>query len=249
MLCYIGPGKEGTGDWCFSDGFISFNEIMGLYMINQYFRGKVLTIVSDCSYSGSWVREAMAFMDEQGVGPCGHIAREKSILIKVFASCLDDEIPAELAFSTHCAVNDKNDGAVGYRSSLRCSKIYERQQPSVIDFTQVRCREKIDQPCTMEPGSTWEKWSTQERVMTARGFDKGRPAWDYLLLTDNEETIRAYKDKTSGENAGQYTFALSSYGDILKRGWGQDPPNDAQQWLEENYHVNYDYQSASNTPN
>ena len=83
MLCYIGPGKEGTGDWCFSDGFISFNEIMGLYMINQYFRGKALTIISDCSYSGSWVRKAMAFMDEQGVGPCGHVAREKRILVKV----------------------------------------------------------------------------------------------------------------------------------------------------------------------
>ena len=91
-------GKKGTGDWCFSDGFISFREIMELYMSNQHFKGKVLTIISDCSYSGSWVKEGMAFMDEQGVGPCGHVAKEKGILVKVFASCLANEIPAELAF-------------------------------------------------------------------------------------------------------------------------------------------------------
>ena len=28
---YIGPGKKGTGDCCFNDGFISFREIMDLY--------------------------------------------------------------------------------------------------------------------------------------------------------------------------------------------------------------------------
>ena len=74
---------------------------MDLYMSCNSFQGKVLTIVSDCSYSGSWVREAMAFLDEQGVGPCGHVAKEKGILIKVYTSCLVDEVPAELAFSTY----------------------------------------------------------------------------------------------------------------------------------------------------
>ncbi len=56
----------------------------------------------------------MAFMDNQDVGPCGHAAKEKGILVKVFASCPANEIPAELAFSTHCAQNDKNIGNVSY---------------------------------------------------------------------------------------------------------------------------------------
>ena len=111
MLHYIGPGESGTGDWVLRDGFISFREITNLY--TRHFRGRVLTIISDCSYSGSWVREAMAFMDEQGVGPCGHVAKEKRILLKVYASCLASEIPAELAFSTHCITNDTNTGTLG----------------------------------------------------------------------------------------------------------------------------------------
>ena len=49
--------------------------------------------------------DAMALMDEQGVGPCGHVAKEKRILVNVFTSCLANEIPAELAFSTHCVMN------------------------------------------------------------------------------------------------------------------------------------------------
>ena len=81
-------------------------------MSNQHFKGKVLTIISDCSYSGSWVKEGMAFMDEQGVGPCGHVAKEKGILVKVFASCLANEIPAELAFSTHSGKNDTKTGRI-----------------------------------------------------------------------------------------------------------------------------------------
>ena len=68
ILHYIGPGKRETGDWCFSDGFISFIEIMNLYMTNSHFRGRELIIISDCSHSSSWVEEAMKLMDEQGVG-------------------------------------------------------------------------------------------------------------------------------------------------------------------------------------
>ena len=61
---------------------------MQLYLQNAYFKGRVLTISTDCSYSGCWVKEAMTFMDDQGVGPCGHAAKEKGILVKVYASWL-----------------------------------------------------------------------------------------------------------------------------------------------------------------
>ena len=169
ILHYIGPGKKETGDWCFSDGFISFREIMDLY--TQHFRGRVLTIISDCSYSGSWVREAMAFMDEQGVGPCGHVAKEKGILIKVFASCLANEIPAELAFSTHGIKNSTNTGLIRFNvPNYRGNEIHDGQHPIGLDFTQVRCQNKIDQPCTMAPGSTWEQWIRQKLLYIIEGL-------------------------------------------------------------------------------
>ena len=49
-VCYFGPGKRSTGDWCFEDGFITFRDIAELYI--KHFRGRVLSIHSDCSYAG-----------------------------------------------------------------------------------------------------------------------------------------------------------------------------------------------------
>ena len=65
IVTYFGPGKRSTGVWCFEDGFISFRDIAELYM--NHFRGRVLTIHSDCSYAGHWARQLQTFLDEQGV--------------------------------------------------------------------------------------------------------------------------------------------------------------------------------------
>ena len=234
ILYYIGPGKKGTGDWCFSDGFISFREIMDTY--TQHFRGRVLTIVSDCSYSGSWVREAMTFMDEQGVGPCGHAAKEKGILIKVFASCQANEIPAKLAFSTHCAQNDKKTGQVSYKLTLCSSQVHDHQHPSGIDFTEIQCKHEIDQPCTMAPGSTWQKWVTAKKVFLVRGKDNDRPVWHYVLLADYDDAVRSSREKMRRESIN-----VEECGQIIESGWGQDPPEDVVIKLQEKYGgVNYD---------
>ena len=212
---------------------------MQLYLQNAHFKGKLLRIISDCSYSGCWVKEAMVFMDDQDVGPCGHTAKEKGILFKVFASCQANEIPAELAFSTHCAQNDKNTGTLSYFIKLR-EKIHDGQHTSALDFTTVQCKSKIDEPCTMAPGSTWQQWSTAERVMTIRGKDKGRPAWCYLLLVDDEESFKEFCDKCKEGSAD-----VDNYGQVLMSGLGQEPPKEADIWIEEHYRVNYNYQAPS----
>ena len=41
-LWYTGHGERGTGNWCFKDGVITFEDIFGLYM--DHMRGKRLTI-------------------------------------------------------------------------------------------------------------------------------------------------------------------------------------------------------------
>ncbi len=236
MLHYIGPGQRDTGNWCFKDGFISFEEIMELY--TEHFKKRVLTIVSDCSYSGRWVKEAMTFVDAKGVGPCGHEAKEKGILVKVLASCLANEVPAELAFSTH-GVTNENTGRIIYNPS---KEIHGEQHPSIEDFTRVRCKNKIDQPCTMAPHSTWQQWSKDKRTMIVTGTDRGRPAWHYVLLVDDEETIQTFKAKVKS-----CSVDVADYGQILKNGWGEDPPEETKKWIEENYHINYNYQSSPDT--
>ena len=220
---------------------------MDIYI--QHFRGRVLTIISDCSYSGSWVREAMAFMDEQGVGPCGHLAKERGILIKVLTSCLADEIPAELAFSTHCARNNTSTGIMCYIIDYRSDKIHNGQHPSGLDFTHIQCKNKIDQPCTMAPESTWQKWSTAERIELLHCRDEGRRAWHYVMLADDEENIRKFKDKIQRQIPGRSTLNVTEYGQIIKSGWGQDPPDEEQKYIEEQYFIDYTHPPTSDKPN
>ena len=207
-------------------------------MSNQHFRGRVLTIASDCSYSGSWVKESMEFMDEQRVGPCGHSAKEKGILVKVYASCLSNEIPMELAFSTHSAKNDKNLGTMSCTIVSRSNEIHEGQHPSGLDFTCVQCKNKIDEPCTMAPGSTWQRRSTAERLFIVRGKDRGQPAWHYVLLVDDEDTITAFHKKLK-----EGSLDVANYGKIIESGWGQDPPNDFKEQMQRTYAIDYNYKA------
>jgi len=52
-LCvsYIGHGKKNHGDWCFSNGSISLQEILQLFRPEEEFR---LLVLSDCCFSGKW---------------------------------------------------------------------------------------------------------------------------------------------------------------------------------------------------
>ena len=55
--------------------------------VTVHFRGHVLTVVSDCSYSGNWINACCEYLDEQGVKPCGHSVQERGIPLKVYTSC------------------------------------------------------------------------------------------------------------------------------------------------------------------
>ena len=161
ILHYIGHGQRNTGDWCFQDGFITFKELAALYL--QLLRGHVLTIVSDCSYSGCWVKECMTFLDEQGVGPCGHAAKDKGMLINVYASCLSHQIPRKLAFSVVGCKTDKESGFIisNLYSSVTLdvkNRIADSQYAKGMNFTNIMCgQESIDEECLCLPGATWKK--------------------------------------------------------------------------------------------
>ena len=128
-------------------------DIAQLYLraLSHNFRGRVLSIVSDCSYSGCWVRDCMEFLDEQGVQPCGHKAREKGMIIKVLASCKSNEIPTKHCFSKWGMENK------GILSFLTSEKILETQTTDVINPSFLNCTNKgIDEPCTLPPDLTWK---------------------------------------------------------------------------------------------
>lgn len=53
----------------------------------------------DCSHSGQWAIDCAKILDNFGIPPCEHGAREQGVLIKVFASCEADQEAVEPCYS------------------------------------------------------------------------------------------------------------------------------------------------------
>ena len=94
----------------------------------------------------------MEFLDEQGVQPCGHKAREKGMVIKVLASCKQNEIPTEYRFSVS-GISNKNTGMMVFWES---TQLLKTQKTYHINSSFLNCTSHtIDEPCTLLPGLTW----------------------------------------------------------------------------------------------
>ena len=224
MLHYYGNGRRNTGDWCFRDGFITFRDIADLYM--KYSRGRVLTIVPDCHSSGRWVSECTKFLDEQGVKPCGHSAKEKGILLKVSAACRTGQDTAELCYTTR----SMELGDDGYVYHLTGKELSVQQDTFGVDFTTMRCKKEEKEECSIAPNFTW---STAREVILGRAFilrgkDRGRPSWQYVLLDDDAEKIKNFNHKIMEES---FTIDARDYGTILRSGWGKDPSQEDKDWI------------------
>ena len=149
LISYIGPGRKDTGDWCFSDGFITIEDISNLY--TQFFKDKVLSIDADCSYSGKWVEYCKDFLDKVGVQPCGHSARKKRIKLKVRCSCQPDQIGSSLFYSVRGNGNDKNTGMC----IVDRNKEVVPEQTCGKDFTEITCKKLPDETCALSPRFTF----------------------------------------------------------------------------------------------
>ena len=224
MLHYYGNGRRNTGDWCFRDGFITFRDIADLYM--KCSCGQVLTIVPDCHSSGRWVSECAKFLDEQGVKPCGHSAKEKGILLKVLAACKTGQDTAELCYITR-AMELKDDGYVHYTDKT----LSAQQNTFGVDFTKMRCMKGEEEECSIVPNSTWstaDEVTSGRKILLFQGTDYRGPVWCYILLDDDAEKIKDYIHKT---NAGQ-GIILSKYGTVLRSRQGIDPLDEDENWLD-----------------
>ena len=76
-----------------------------------------------------------------------------------------------------------------------------------------------------------------------------RRAWHLVLLADNDETIMQFRETTQGKNAGKYTTYMNDYGLVLKSGWVEDPPQEAEDQLTKEYGLHsedkFDLKSSS----
>lgn len=230
VIYYAGHGRKNTGDWCFKDGYITFGDIIELY--NTHFKKRVLTIVTDCSYSGKWVKWCSQYLEEQRVRPCGHSARDKGILLKVYASSRSWEMAATPCFSVLAADSDKNKGHMMYFIN---KQLREEQKAHGVDFAAVTCDKNIDEPCALSPEYTWHKKNEAERIFLVKGDDRDRPAWYYVLVVDDDEKMRLFIEKIQKTNAVERSIDLTNYGQVLESGWGEDPPNIIHDSIEKQY--------------
>ena len=150
ILHYYGNGRKNTGDWCFGNECITFRDIADLYM--KYSHGHTLTIITDCHSSGQWVIECAKFLDEQGVNACGHSAREKGILLKVYASCQPGQDATDLRYTTH-GIALGNGNMYLYKNKT----IANGQTTIGADFTELRCGMREDEECSIPSSASWLK--------------------------------------------------------------------------------------------
>ena len=169
----------------------------------------------------------MEFLDEQGVQPCRHKAREKGMIISIFTSCKSNEIPTEYFGVVGGVKNNKRTG----KHALGNINLSETQHLCVGGSFMIRCKHaSIDEPCTLQPGYTWRKLNASERIILARGKDHDKPAWHYVLLVDDEEVWEKFRAKLASGSV-----VLPDYGQVLKSGWGRDPPNEIAHEIHKEY--------------
>ncbi len=226
VLHYIGPGKRDTGDWCFTDGFITFQDIMERYL--QHFHGKTCTLHCDCSYSGHWVRACEEYLENIGVQSCGHSARNNGIQVKICASCQPDQVPSSLMYSSRGCENDNNTAALILWPH---KEISPDQTICGIDFTSITCDKSWDEECALSPDFTFHRRREVKRIFIVNVTNRGRKAWHYILLDNDPETTRIFKEKTQGEQGGTEDANLGDYGEILKSGSGEEPPQEVKDWI------------------
>ena len=240
LIYYTGHGQEGTGNWCFKDGFITFEEIFDLY--KRHFRGKLLYLLCDCCYSGQWIQRCGEALDSMSIGACGHQARKHDILIKISTACL----PSETAWDTHYSsqgVTLRSDGRLIFYTGKDIGKdikkdigtIHYKQTTLFMDFTKARCYSKTEDSCRLPSIPLITRWSWKELTSEdkkkdhlleyiVRGKNKERQCWHAVIVVDSK--LKKFKAAM-----GSRYFDVADYGHVIFSGWGKDPPEKTDKLL------------------
>jgi len=232
LICYTGYGEEGTGNWCFKDGTITFQDIFTLY--NKYYKGKILYIFSECCFSGQWVVDCAKRLDEMGIGACGHQAKKNGMLIKVYTSCQPTQKTTYNALSAELLnFSDEENYLYFYINK----KISESQCSYGCDFTKIMCMqmEGPTAPCRVPSMPIRCSWRWQDVIkienrpssllFTIRGTDKGRKAWHCVFI--EKELLEDFNAKL---DTG--TVDVSNYGCIICSGFGESMPESMRNKLK-----------------
>ena len=226
LIFYTGHGEKDTGNWCFKDGVITFDDIFNIYI--KHFRGKSLQIISDCSYSGNWIKECIKKLDERGILSCGHHTRERGILLKIFTSCQPNE---EATLLTYCKCgirySEEDKGVVlKYDEEIKLEQAQNGQNPMYIDFRHIYCYKQPEDQCELDSTCTWEDRLGHKKEQIFQVLNEDH--WCYVLV--DKEKIDEFKAKNATGNIE--VGKAATYGDVLQSGSGRNPPVDVEEKLK-----------------
>lgn len=227
MIWYTGHGERRTGNWCFKDGVITFEEVLALY--KKHFQGRLLYLNCDCCFSGNWIQRCAEVLDSMGIGACGHQAIEQGILIKVGTACLPDQVAYDTYYSSN-GVTLTSDGseAMSFWGKKEIGSTEKRQTALFMDFTRVRCFSIPEESCQLGhiPSSVIWSWkditdgkdSFIKRFGIAKGTTQKGRGWLYIIVCRDQ--LEEFITLTDGTR----TINNDNYGHIVFSGLGQDPP-------------------------
>ena len=226
-----------TGNWCFKDGVITFENVFDLY--KKYFRGKLLTIICDCCYSGQWVDRCIEIMNNLGIGACGHKARDSGFLIKIFASCDPSQVAYDTCYSKQNVNVDSSKQLMTFLlKPIKIGQGSQLQTPYAIDLTKVSCFSKPDEPCKFDQipqraSWTWTDFTNIDRIIQLKtrlfkvwGQKDNKPFWWFLIVYKDkfEEFCRHFETRTPSTTSLDY----DDYGYTVFCGFGENPPSEVE---------------------
>ncbi len=85
--------------------------------------------------------------------------------------------------------------------------------------------------CALSQHFTFQKRRETGRISFVKGTNRGSKAWYCVLLVDDPETIRKFEEKTQGDQGGTEDVNLGDYGEVLKSGSGEKPPQEVKDWF------------------
>ena len=159
--------------------------------------------------------------DDQGILACGHHIREKGIKFGLATSCLSNQQATILACAKE-AMEIRVDDVVFFGNR----ELSSGQMTWWFDFTAIRCGLEPDEPCEYNSHDEVElKWMNiiGKSIRLTKGNDGGRPAW-YFVVIDKEKWVQM-NEEMSLQDGNIYNVVIK-YGKILFSGFGEDPPQD-----------------------
>ena len=161
-------------------------------------------------------------LDQLGIPPCGHRARERGVLIKVFASCQPDQKAAEPCYSVE-GVTLSDDGTVT-SFAMQLSK----QRSTWFDGTGLVCCRGPDSPC---PKNTflhlkWEDYVGGHFPVTLINRKEGEAIkWYYIMLN---RASKEYGSTFISQFRKDRAMRLGDWGYVLESREGRAIPQEIQ---------------------